>query len=72
MMATLYGATVAPVPLAEAVAVAVRVVVDLPPKSPPKRMGTVICCFTWRALALAGETQRTPRLVRVVRHSSLG
>ena len=60
MMATLYGAMVAPVPLAEAVAVAVSVVVDLPPKSPPKRMGTVICCFTWMALALAGATQRPP------------
>ena len=41
MMATLYGSTAAPEPLAEAVAVAVRVVVALPPKSPPKRMGTV-------------------------------
>ncbi len=72
MMATLYGSTAEPEPLAEAVAVAVRVVVALPPKRPPKSMGTVNCCCTWMALALVGATQATPRLTRVVRHSSLG
>jgi len=60
MMATLYGSTVAPEPLAEAVAIAVRVVVDLRRRGRRRGWARFICCFTWMAFALAGATQTTP------------